>query len=222
MRRRDALLFAAGATFAWPFIAGAQQAGKTWRVGFLDAGPDIPARRANFDAFRRRMGELGYIEGRNLAYLTRFAEGRFERLPELVQELIAADPDALLVATTPGAKAGKAATLTVPIVLVSVADPVGVGLVQSLARPGGNLTGITNIQAELTGKRLEILKEIVPAASRVAVVINPDDPNATVQLRNAEAAARSLQIELRPVVEVRGADDLEPAFARAVPSTNSF
>src|SRR5260370_11218292 len=135
------------------------------------------------------MGELGYAEGTDIVYELRFAETHFERLPELVRELIALSPSALLVATTPANLAAKAVTATVPIVMVAVADPIGVGLVQSLARPGGNLTGITNIAAELTGKRLEILKEIVPAASRVAVLVNPDDPNATIQLQNAAAAA---------------------------------
>jgi putative tryptophan/tyrosine transport system substrate-binding protein len=112
--------------------------------------------------------------------------------------------------------AAKAATSTVPIIIVAVADPVGVGLVRSLARPGDNVSGITNIAAELTGKRLEILKELVPAASRVAVLVNPDDPNATIQLQNAQAAALSLRIELQPMVEVRGVEDLDRAFATAL------
>jgi putative ABC transport system substrate-binding protein len=214
MKRRE-LLALAGATIAVPFAVRAQKPGQTWRVGFLDGGPEV-ARRPMFDAFRQRMVALGYLEGANLTFQSRFAEGRLERLPELARELVASVPDALLAATTPAAVAAKAATSTVPIIIVAVADPVGVGLVQSLARPGGNVTGITNIAAENTGKRLEILKEIVPAASRVAVLVNPEDPNATIQLQNAQAAAHSLRIELRPIVEVRGAGDLERAFATAL------
>jgi putative ABC transport system substrate-binding protein len=126
------------------------------------------------------------------------------------------NPDVIFVATTPGSLAAKGATATIPIVFVAVADPVSVGLVSNLARPGGNITGITHLVAELTGKRLELLKEIVPSASRIAVLVNPDDPNATVQRQNAEAAARTLGIQLHPVLPVRGAGDLERAF-EAIP-----
>jgi len=213
MRRRE--LFALfGATAIWPSAADAQ-ADRTWRIGFLDAGQEA-SRRPMFDVFRRRMAELGYVEGGNLGYRARSAEGRFERLPELVNELLAANPDALLVATTPGGLAAKAATSTVPIVFVAVADPVGVGLVPNLVRPGGNLTGVTNIVAELTGKRLEILKTLVPAAFRVAVLLNPGDPVASIQLKAAEIAAGDLKIELRPIVHVRAVEDLDRAFAQAV------
>lgn len=117
--------------------------------------------------------------------------------------MIALNPDALLTVTTPGASAAKAATSTVPVVIVAVADPVGVGLVQSLARPGANMTGITNLGAELTGKRLEILKELIPGAKRVGVLFNPKDQNAAVQQQFAQAAAGSLAIELRPFAEIR-------------------
>jgi ABC-type uncharacterized transport system substrate-binding protein len=118
----------------------------------------------------------------------------------------------VFVSTTPGSLAAKAATATIPIVFVAVADPVGAGLVPNLARSGGNVTGITHIVAELTGKRLELLKEIVPSASRIAVLVNPDDPNATVQIQNAEAAARTLGVQLQPVLPLRSAGDLERAF----------
>ncbi|MGD9615963.1 MAG: ABC transporter substrate-binding protein [Alphaproteobacteria bacterium] len=209
------LLLAAGATAAGPSIARAQKPEGVWRVAYLDAGPQ-QARGPHIGAFRRRMGELGYVEGHNVIYETYSAEGHFERLPELARALIATDPNVMLAATTPGASAAKAATTKIPIVIVAVADPVGVGLVQSLARPGGNITGITNIVAELTGKRLELLRELVPDAARIAVLINPDDPNAGVQRQYAEAAARNLRVELRPVVAIRGGADLEPGFANAV------
>jgi putative ABC transport system substrate-binding protein len=146
----------------------------------------------------------------------RYAEGKVERLPALAQELIQRKPDVLLVATTPGNLAAKAATATIPIVMVLVADPIGAGIVQNLARPGGNITGITNVVAELAGKRLEILKEIIPTASRIAVMINPNSQNAPLQMQSAEAAARSLRVELRPVLEVRSPPDLETAFEAAV------
>ena len=125
----------------------------------------------------------------------------------------------LLVSTTPGNVAAKAATSTIPIVMVLVADPVGVGIVQSLARPGGNITGVTNIVAKLAGKRLELLKEIVPTASRIAVLVNPDNPDAAPQMRSAEEGARSLRVELGPVLAVRNSGDLEGAFeAQFVPA----
>src|SRR6185436_3018801 len=153
--------------------ARAQQAGKTYRLGQLSGGT-AASRIPLLTAFMRGMRELGYVEGQNLVVEHRYADGKFERLPTLAQELLAWNPDALFVSTTPAGLAAKAATSTVPIVIVSVADPQGVGLIADLSRPGGNITGVTNIGAELTGKRLEILKEIVPAASRVAVIINPN------------------------------------------------
>jgi len=215
MRRRD-LVGVFGGIGILRLLAGtAEAADKVWRVGFLDGGSEA-VRRPSFDLFRRGMAERGYIEGSNIVYERRHAEGHFERLPDLARELIALSPDALLVATTPAAVAAKAATKSVPIVIVSVADPVGTGLVESLARPGGNITGITNITAELTGKRLQILKEMVPAATRIGVLVNPDDPNAASQLRYAEAAARELNIELHPVLHIRGEADIETAFAATV------
>ena len=215
MRRRDLVALSAVAVAFGLHSRIASAADKVWRVGFLDGGPEA-VRRPALDAFRRRMAELGYVEGTSVAYESRYAAGHFERLPALAKELIALSPDALLVATTPAATAAKAATSTIPIVIVSVADPVGTGLVQSLARPGGNITGITNITAELAGKRLEITKEIVPAATRIAVFINPDDPNSASQLRHAQEAARSLEIELQPVAPIRGADDIDKAFEAVV------
>jgi len=200
-----------------PLAAEAQQPGKVYRVGYLTGGYQS-APGSGPASFRQGMHELGYVEGRNLVLDTRFADGHFERLPSLVQELIRVNPDVLLVATTPASLAAKAATATIPIVFVAVADPVGAGLVTNLARPERNITGITHIVAELTGKRLELLKEIVPTASRIAVFVNPDDPNAPSQIRNAEAAARTLKVQLHPVLNVRGPGDLERAFDEAVRS----
>lgn len=200
-----------------PDTAEAQQAEKTYRVGYL-TGSSRSARLPLLAAFGQGMRELGYVEGSNLVLEARFAEGKFERLPALAHELIRLNPDVLLVSTTAGSLAAKAATATIPIVFVAVADPVGVGLVRDLARPGGNITGITPIVAELTAKRLELLKELVPTASRVAVLVNPDDPSAPIQIRNAERAAQTLGIQLHPVLTVRGASDLEGAFQAAIRS----
>ncbi len=216
MNRRRKLLVALGAgALAAPFGSIAQQqAGKVYHVGHLSGSGEV-ASKPMVDAFREGMRALGYVEGKNWVLDERYAEGKEERLASLVQELINRKPNVLLVATTPANVVAKAATSTLPIVMVLVADPVGTGIVSSLARPGGNITGITNIGAELTGKRLEILKEIVPTASRIAVLVNPDNPNAPPQMRSAEAAARSLRVELRPVLEVRGPADLEKAFEAA-------
>ncbi len=193
---------------------GAQPA-KVVRIGYLGATV-MSAQGPLLDAFRQGLRELGYVEGQNLVLEYRSAEGKFERLPSLAGELVRLKPDVLLVATTPANLAAKKATTTIPIVMVSVADPVGVGLVPSLARPGGNITGITNITAELAGKRLELLKEAVPGAARFAVLVNPDDQNTPLQMRSAEAAARSLGVHLHPVVAVRSGNDLEGAFEAAV------
>ena len=198
-----------------PLTVTAQPGGKVYRVGHL-SGSGAAASKAFTDAFREGMRGLGYVEGRNWVLDERYAEGKVERLAPLAQELIHLHPDVLLVATTPGNVAAKAATSTIPIVMVLVADPVGAGIVSSLARPGGNITGVTNIVAELAGKRLEVLKEIVPTASRVAVIVNPDNPNAPPQMRSAEVAARTLGIRLGPVLAVRSPSDLDKAFEAAV------
>ncbi|MEK6601947.1 MAG: ABC transporter substrate-binding protein [Candidatus Binatota bacterium] len=199
---------------ATPLTVAAQRAGKVYQVGHL-SGSGKAASKSFIDAFQEGMRALGYVQGQNWVLDERYAEGKGERLASLAQELIHGNPDVLLVSTTPGNVAAKAATSTIPIVMVLIADPVGVGIVQSLARPGGNITGVTNIVAELAGKRLEILKEIVPTASRIAVLVNLDNPNAAPQMRSAEAGARSLGLELRPVLDLRSADDLERAFEAA-------
>ena len=138
---------------AAPLAADAQQPEKTYRVAYLDAAPR-PGRQALLAWFQQELRELGYVEGRNLALELRVADGQLQRLPVLAQDLVRLNPDVIFVSTTPGSLAAKAATATIPIVFVAVADPVGAGLVRSLARPGGNVTGITHIVAELTGKRL--------------------------------------------------------------------
>src|SRR6266542_4493528 len=200
---------------AAPLVAEAQP-GKAFRVGFLTAfssTADAPL----FDSFRQGMRELGYEEGRNIAYQTRWVEGRLERLPRLAAELVALKLDVMLAASTPAVLAAKKATRTIPIVMTSVGDPVGTGLVASLARPGGNITGNTTIIGEMAGKRLELLKQLVlvPRLSRVALLGFPGDPIFAVQKRHAKAVARSLDVEVFPV-EIRAISELDRAFETIV------
>jgi len=167
MKRRDFIILLGGAT-AWPLVARAQ--GRIPRVGFM--GNSTAALEVNLvDSFREGLRELGYEEGRNIAIEYRWADGRYERFAALVAELIAAKVDVIVTAGTPAALAVKKATSTVPLVMVAVGDPVGTGLVPSLARPDGNLTGLSSVAPDLEGKRLELLREIVPSVSRIAVFI---------------------------------------------------
>ena len=198
----------------------AQSPGKVYRVAHL-SGSGEAGSKSNTDAFKQGMRELGYAEGQNWVFEQRFAEGKTERLAALAHELIAGKPDVMLVSTTPGNLTAKAATSTIPIVMVSVADPVGTGIVANLAHPGGNITGVTNIVAELAAKRLELLKEMVPKATHIAVIVNPDNPNAGPQMRSAEAAAKKLGIALRPILALRQPQELEhtlEAAARGAPA----
>ena len=209
MNRRDSVL-ALLALGTAPFTTRARHARKLPKIGFLFAG--TIALRPQVEAFHQALKALGYVEGQNLVLDERYADGKFERLPSLVRDLIQRNPDAMLVATTPGNLAAKTATSTIPIVFVLVADPVGAGIVPKLARQGGNITGITNIVAELAGKRLEILKEIVPKATRIGVMVNSNNQNTPLQMRYAEEGARRLGIKLEPILDVRTPDDLEKAF----------
>jgi putative ABC transport system substrate-binding protein len=215
MRRRDFIAAVVGSAASWPLAARAQQVSRTYRIGYLTGGSEA-VRRPFLAAFRAAMRDLGYVEGTSFSIVTRYAEGKFDRLSELARELLSLDPDVLLVSTTPANIAAKRVTSSTPIVMVAVADPIGVGLVESLARPGGNITGFTNIDAELAGKRLEILRELVPGASQIAVLINPGDPNAPFQMHDAEAAARTLGVRLDPILHIRQASDLKGAFESAV------
>ena len=207
---RRALLVAASAV-AWGPAASAQRDGRR-HIAFLSATTAVAAEQY-VGALRAGLSELGYVDGANLRIDQRYAEGHVDRLPALAAELVALGPEVLVATQTPGAFAAKRATDRIPIVMVAVGDPVGVGLVESLARPGGNVTGVTNMTGELAGKRLEILKQSLPATRRVSVMYNPDDPVALVQRRDVEAVAPQLGIELGPFVAVRSASDLEGAFA---------
>jgi putative ABC transport system substrate-binding protein len=214
---RHALLLAAMLTSVLHALAGAQAQPQPVKVGYLTGGT-LSTRTEWLNAFRQGMREFGYEEDRTFTLTALGADGQFERLPELAARLLQSGPDVLLASTTPGALAAKAATKRVPIVVVAVGDPLGAGLVTNLARPGGNLTGITNGTVELTGKRLQLIKDLMPAVTQVAVLADPGDPITLSQLREAEAAAASLGIVLGPLLQLRGKADLEPAFKVAARS----
>jgi len=187
-------------------FAEAQQPKKVYRLGYLGGGPGIEERA---ETFRQGLRELGYIEGHNLIIEWRFAKGDENRLPELAAELVRLKPDVIVTRGTQPARALKDATTTIPIVVASAGDLVGRGLVASLARPGGNITGLTSIALDLNGKRLEILKEIVPRASRVAFLYLPHEQD---ELRALEAAARALGLQVQQH-EVREASQFPSAYA---------
>ncbi len=190
-------------------LAEAQQPKKVYRIGYLSPGFSSPT-PARTEAFRQGLRELGYVEGQNIVIEYRFAEGKLGRLPGLVAELLRLNVDVIFAYGTPAIRVLKKAKTTIPVVTVS-GDPVRNGFVTSLASPGGNITGLANITPELAG-RLELLKEIVPQISRVAVIWNPDLPGSGLRMRETEAAARALGLKIQSL-EVRGSNDLENAFS---------
>jgi putative ABC transport system substrate-binding protein len=212
MRRREfitALGVTLGATAIGPVAARAQA--KIPRVGFM--GNSTAVLEANLvGAFREGLHDLGYEEGRNIVIEYRWADGKYELFPTLVRELIAAKVDVIVTAGTPAALAVKKATATVPLVMVAVGDPVGTGLVSSLARPGGNLTGLSSIAPDLEGKRLELLREVVPRISHVALFYNSLNAFHAVSMRQARVAGQALGIKLQPL-DIRKSEDLDGAFA---------
>jgi putative ABC transport system substrate-binding protein len=211
MKRREFVTVLGGAAVAWPLAARAQQSAKVPRVGFM--GNSTEALEANLvRPFREGLRELGYQEDRNIVVEYRWAEGKYGRFPALIAELLAANVDVIVTAGTPAAIAVKKATTSVPLVMVAVGDPVGTGLVPSLARPGGNLTGLSSIAPDLEGKRLELLREVVPKLAHVGVFFNPANLFHTVSMRNARTAAKALGIGLLPLT-VRVSQDLDGAFA---------
>jgi putative ABC transport system substrate-binding protein len=198
MRRRAFITLLGGAAVAWPLATRAQQARKVLRIGVLLAGtPASFAPRA--DAFRGRLRELGHVEGTTIAIEWRWAEDHEERLPGLAAELARRDLDAILTAGTPAADALKNATQTIPIIMAIIGDPVAAGLVDSLARPGGNATGFSILAPDLSGKRLQLLKEIVPAATSVAVMSNAVNPQSQIELKETRVGAQALDVKLSSV-----------------------
>ena len=193
-------------------LAEAQPSAKMWRVGLLDFAASDAARVTWWKAFRERLRELGYVEGQNVVFEPRWGDGQVGRLPSLAIELVKVKVDIVVTAGSEAALAAKQATRSIPIVTATGADPVELGLVVSLARPGGNITGVTSIQSELAGKRLEILKELVPRASRVAVLWDLDNHASALSLRDAESGAKSLGILIQSV-GVRSPKDFDAAFS---------
>jgi ABC-type uncharacterized transport system substrate-binding protein len=196
-----------------PAASEAQPPGKVWRVGYLGSGfKDVPASNPGFAPFVQSLRDLGYAEGRNLVLETRFAEGRTERFVALAAELVGLKLDLLVATSTPGAVAAKQATSAVPIVMISVGEPVEVGLVESLAHPGGNVTGLSLIAPQLAAKRLDLLKQALPRLARVTVLWNSANQGMHARFQQTQAGAQSLGLALQSVT-VQGPDDFEPLFA---------
>ena len=212
MDRRMFIGCVAGGLLAAPFSARAQQAGKVYRIGILE---QIPATQnaANLDALRRGLRNLGYVEGRNLIIEYRSADGRAERFPDLASELVRLKVDMIVTRGTPASRAAKNATGTIPVVMSTMGDPRAI--VASFAHPGGNITGVTTFSTELTAKRIELLRELVPKISRVALLHNMGNPAAPPEWEEIETAARSLGLRAE-LLDVRSRDDLGRAFELAV------
>jgi ABC-type uncharacterized transport system substrate-binding protein len=216
LKRRHFITLLGGAAAAWPLAARAQQQATVPRIGFLATGSlESPETRATLDAFRQGLRERGYVEGQSLIIEYRSADGEYARLPRLADELIGLKLDLILAPNTPAARAVQHATTTIPIVVSVMGDPVEDGLVASLARPGGNITGLTFLGPELVTKRLGLLKQALPNASRIAALWHPGafgERTTRDMLQATNAAARTLAVELQ-LLEVRGADEFDRAFS---------
>jgi len=212
MDRRSFIRAIASTLVTTPLTTTAQQAEKVRRIGWL-GGPTRESAEPFVREFLRGLKDLGWVEGQNLIIEWRFAGGKAERLPDLAAELVRLRVDLIVVPSTPTAFAAKNATKTIPLVTVGGGDPVGLGLVASLARPGGNITGLTsNVGPEIVGKQLALLKETAPKVSRMAVLWNPTTPGNTLAVKEAEIAARRLELELQ-LLEARSLNDFDGAFA---------
>jgi putative ABC transport system substrate-binding protein len=212
MRRREFVTLLGGAVGAWPLAAGAQQTERVRRIGFLvpgNSGSD--ALRVLLGEFRQGLREFGWIEGRNVGIEYRFAEGKQDLLPALAVELVRSGVELIVAEGTPATQALKSATRTIPVVMATSGDPVRSGFVASLARPGGNITGLTLLAPDLSAKRLQLLKEIVPSLSRVALLSNAANPASRFTLEDTQAAARALGVEFHSL-QVRAPDDFADAF----------
>ena len=195
MKRREFITLLGGAAAAWPLMARAQQAAMPV-IGFLDSRlPDAITDRLR--AFRQGLKDVGYLEGENLAIVYRLANNRDDRLPELAADLAQRGVAVIATAGTPSTLAAKAASTTIPIVFLTGDDPVRLGLVTSLSQPGGNLTGINVFNSEVTAKRMELLRELVPHLRRIAVLVNPADANTETQLKAVNEAARAMGLQIQ-------------------------
>jgi len=209
MKRRTFITLIGCAAAVWPFAARAQQA-KVATIGLLGTG-SAAAQSQWTAAFVQRMRDLGWVDGRNLTIEYRWAEGRSERFAEFAAEFVRLKVDVILTHNTPPVIAAKQATSVIPIVFATAADPVDTGLVASLARPGGNVTGLSSQTTDLASKRIELLREVVPGLRQLAFLSQPDNPYVVFDMRQAEAAARALGLETASL-EIRRAEDIGPAF----------
>ena len=213
MRHKFPLIMLTAFILVSVHLAQAQQPKKVARIGFLS--PVSPSATALWhQAFRQGLRDLGWVEGKNISIEYRYAEGRSDRLPDLAADLVRLKLDIIVVSSGTDALAAKNATRAIPIVMASAGDPVAIGLVESLARPGGNITGLSQIAPELAGKRLELLKEIVPKLSRVAVLWNPQGRTSTVSWKEIQLPARELGVKLHSL-EVRSVNDFDKTFEDA-------
>jgi putative ABC transport system substrate-binding protein len=220
--RRAFLVAIGGVLCAAPLAVEAQQPGKVRRIGVLSPFSSALGPGPSFATFRQTLRDLGYLEGRHITLDYRWADGRYDRLPGLIADLVRLRVDVIFSAwSTPAALATKNATSTIPVVFAGVGDAVGVGVVESLIRPGGNITGATFITEETISKQLELLKEVVPRVARIGVVINPVNPVYGPVLRASEGPARALGLQLE-VVGVQGAEDLERAVQAAKRKVDGF
>ena len=211
MDRRAFIAAVTGALLAASSAAEAQPAGKVVRIGLLDYAASDPASAARWKAFRDQLRWLGYVEGQNVVFESRWGDGQVGRLPSLAAELVDAKVDILVTAGSEAALAAKQATNSIPIVTATGGDPVESGLVAGLAQPGGNVTGVISLMSQLVGKRLELLKQLIPRASRIAILRDPDNHSSALNLRDAESAAKSVGVVVQGV-SVRGPKDLDAAF----------
>jgi len=208
------IVMLAASLFLAPLASAAQQAGKVYRIGVLER-ISMALNAANFGAFRQGLRELGYVEGQNVVIEYRSADGRDERFPDLATELVRLQVDLILTRGTPAALAAKNATGTIPVVISAVGDPVGSGIVASLAHPGGNVTGLSALNIEIYAKRVELLGELVPRVARIAGLFNMSNPVLPLQWKQVEMAARSLGVQPQ-LLDVRNPEDLGRAFDAAI------
>jgi len=212
VRRREFIKGIAGSAAAWPLAGHAQVANKSVKVAYLGTS-SLALEKALVDAFKQRLHELGHVEGKDVTYVFRWAEGHDERFPALAAELVALRPDVIVTTGTPGTLAAKRATSTIPIVFASSANPISTGLVATYSRPGGNVTGFTILGPELEGKRVQLLKEAVPALSRIAVLWNPANPAIVDFLFQMRAAASALNLTVKPIAGVTQASELKKGLS---------
>jgi putative tryptophan/tyrosine transport system substrate-binding protein len=211
MRRRKVIALIGGAVAAWPLAARTQQASRVPRIGFLGA-TSAAGYASQLEGFRLGLRELGYREGENIAVEFRWAQGRYERLPDLAAELVHLKVDAIVTHGTPATLALKKATATIPIIMAVSGDAVGTGLVSSLGKPGGNVTGLSFFAPELSAKRLELLKETIPPLASLATIFNSNNLSAKLDLETLGRTAKSLGVELQPF-EVRGPEHFGDVFS---------